>query len=98
VSVGDPAGTGSPRPSINGSVITPMNMFIASKVVCCDPVAISPEACARAAGVSAPNTIGMPPVALKKPVSALPTFCWLPLRPPGIPKFSARLRYASWVS
>ena len=59
-----------------------MNRFIASKVVCCEPVASSPETCVRPAGVSAPNTIGMPPVVLKKLVSALATFCWLTFRPP----------------
>ncbi len=28
---------------MKGSVITPMNCVIALKVVCCDPVAVSPE-------------------------------------------------------
>ena len=51
---------------MNGSVITPMNWFIALNVVCCDPVAVSPEICVSPAGVSPPNTIGMPPVVLKK--------------------------------
>ena len=60
-----------------------MNRFIASNVVCCEPVASSPEACVKPAGVNVPKTIGMPPVVLKKLVSALPTFCWLTLRPPG---------------
>ena len=43
-----------------------MNRFIASKVVCCEPVATSPEACVRPAGVSAPNTSGMPPVRVEE--------------------------------
>ena len=73
----------SPRPAMNGSVSTPMNWFIASKVVCCEPVAVSPETCVRPAGVSPPNTSGMPPLVLKKLMSALATFCWLPLRPPS---------------
>ena len=60
---------------MNGSVITPMNWFIALKVVCCDPAAVSPETCVSPAAVSAPNTSGMPPVVLKKLISALPTFC-----------------------
>ena len=51
---------------MNGSVKRPRNMFIASKVVCCEPVASSPEACVRPAGVSSPNTSGMPPVVLKR--------------------------------
>ena len=37
----------------------------------------------QARRVSVPKTRGMPPVALKKLVSALATFCWLPLSPPG---------------
>ena len=67
-----------------------MNRPIALNVVCCDPVATSPDTCDRPAGVSAPNTIGMPPVVLKKLVNALATFCWLTLRPP--PKFGRRRR------
>ena len=43
----------SPRPATNGSVSNPRNRFIASKVVCCEPVASSPEICVRPAGVSA---------------------------------------------
>ena len=73
--VDDPAETGSPRPAMNGSVSRPMNRFIASKVVCCEPVASSPETCVRPAGVSPPNTMGMPPFALKKARIALATFC-----------------------
>ena len=76
-----------------------MNRFMASKVACCEPVASSPETCVRPAGVKVPNTIGMPPVALKKLVNALATFCWLTFSPPpkfgpedGGVKFSARLR------
>ena len=60
---------------MNGSVITPMNWFMALNVVCCEPVPISPETCVSPAGVSAPNASGMPPVVLKKLVMALPTFC-----------------------
>ena len=70
------AETGSPRPAMNGSVKRPRNRFIASKVVCCEPVATSPEACVRPAGVSPPNTTGMPPLLLKNPTIALATFCW----------------------
>ena len=66
---------GSPRSATDGSVITFMNCVIALKVVCCEPVAASPEACVSPAGVNAPNTSGMPPVALKNLVSALATFC-----------------------
>ena len=69
--------------SMKGSVSNPINRFIASKVVCCEPVGSSPEASVRPAGVNAPNTRGMPPVELKKLTSALATFCWLMLRPLG---------------
>ena len=75
-----------------------MNRFIASNVVCCEPVAVSPEACVSPAGDSEPNTMGMPPALLKKLTSAVPTAAWLPLRPPpklgdeGGMKLSARLR------
>ncbi len=55
---------------------------MASKVACCDPVASSPETCVRPAGESEAKPTGMPPVVLKKLVSALATFCWLTLRPP----------------
>ena len=49
--------------------------------------------CVSPAGVSAPNTNGMPPVVLKKLVNALATFCWLTLSPPdGVEKLSARFR------
>ena len=51
---------------MNGSVITPMNWLMALNVVCCEPVAVSPETCVRPAGVSAPNTIGMPPVRVEE--------------------------------
>ena len=43
-----------------------MNWFIASNVVCCDPVAVSPETCVSPAGVSPPNTSGMPPVRVEE--------------------------------
>ena len=59
-----------------------MNRFMASKVVCCDPVAVSPDACVSPTGDSEPNTMGMLPVLLKKLTSAVPTLAWLPLRPP----------------
>jgi hypothetical protein len=39
--------TGAPRLSTNGSIITFMNCVIAPKVVCCEPVAVSPDACDR---------------------------------------------------
>jgi hypothetical protein len=75
-----------------------MNWFMALKVDCCEPVPISPEACVSPPGVSVPNTSGMPPVELKKLISALATACWLTFRPPpkfgdeGGVKFSARSR------
>ena len=69
-----------------------MNSVIASKVVCCVPVPVSPEACDNCEGVSAANTEEMPPLVLKKLVSALPTFCWLMLRPVGTEKSINRLR------
>ena len=43
-----------------------MNWVIALNVVCCEPVAVSPEACVRPAGVSVPNTSGMPPVRVEE--------------------------------
>ena len=39
------------------------------------PVPSSPEAIVRPCGLSAANAIGMLPVRLKKPVTALATFC-----------------------
>ena len=39
---------------MNGSVITPMNWLIALNVVCCKPVASSPEACVSPAAFSVP--------------------------------------------
>src|ERR1700722_5617171 len=73
--------TGSPRLAPNGSVIRPMNCVMALNVVCCVPVAVSPAAWDRPAGVSGPNTSEIPPVVLKKLVSVLPTFCWLTFKP-----------------
>jgi hypothetical protein len=70
-----------PRPSVNGSVITPMNRPMASNVVCCAAVAPSPEICVMPAGVKPPNTSGMPPFLLKKPVTEFATFCWLMFNP-----------------
>ena len=64
---------------------------MALNVVCCVPVASSPEACARPAGVKVPNTSGMPPVALKKLVSALATFCWLTLSPAYFAKYQIEI-------
>jgi hypothetical protein len=77
-----------PRPAHRraGSVITPMNCVMASNVVCCEAVPVSPDTCVRPDGVRTPNAMGMPPVALKKFTSALPTAAWLPLSPP---KFGA---------
>ena len=68
-------------PAMNGSVITPMNRFIASNVACCVPVRSSPETCVSPCGDSAPNASGMPPVLLKKFDQRVATFCWLMLRP-----------------
>jgi hypothetical protein len=50
-------------------------MPIASNVVCCVPVAISPEICVNPVGVSPPNASGMVPLVLKKPTMALATLC-----------------------
>ncbi len=50
-----------------------MNWLIASNVVCCDPVAVSPETCVKPFAVKAPNVIGMLPVVLKTLIRALPT-------------------------
>ena len=38
----------SSRPAMNGSVSCPMNMVIALNVLCCTPVAVSPEICVSA--------------------------------------------------
>jgi len=46
------------------------------------PVPNSPDAVVSPAAFSAPNVAGRLPVALKKPVMALATFCWLTLRVP----------------
>jgi len=54
------------RPSMKGSVSNPRNWLIASKVACCDPVAVSPEACVKPPGVNEANAKAMPPLALKK--------------------------------
>src|ERR1700761_8268419 len=89
---------------MKGSVSNPMNRLMALNVACCDPVAVSPETCVNPAGVRLPNTIGMPPVALKKLVIALPTDCWFSLKQlpkfgaDGGTKFSARLRKTSVAS
>jgi len=52
-----------------------MNRFMASKVDCCVPVPNSPETCVKPLGLKPKNAAGMPPVALKKFVNALATFC-----------------------
>ena len=79
---------------MKGSVITPMNWFIAPKVVCCEPVAASPEACDKPFAFNAANTIGMPPVVLKKLIRALAALFWLPLRvfAAGVEKLRSRFR------
>ena len=70
-----------------------MKWFIAPKVDCCEPVAGSPADCVSCAAVKDANAVGMPPVRLKNPVRALPTFCWFWLSvPPGKPKFSFKSR------
>jgi hypothetical protein len=65
-----------------------MNRFIASKVVCCDPVPSSPEACVRLSG-TLPLKIApsgpVPPLPLKAASSAVATARWLMLRPPSWP-------------
>lgn len=60
---------------MNGSVITPMNRFIALNVACWVPVPSSPETCVSPCGDSAPNANGIPPVLLKKLVSVVATAC-----------------------
>ena len=70
---------------------------MASNVVCCAAVGNSPEIWVRPAWVSVPNTMGMPPLRLKKLLSAVETFCWLTLSPAGRLN-SARLRKASLAS
>ena len=68
-----------PRPSMKGSVSNPRNRFIAVKVACWVPVAVSPEICDRPLGERPAKAAGMLPLVLKKFVSALFTFCWLML-------------------
>jgi len=58
-----------------------MNCVIALNVVCCEPVAVSPAAWVRPAGVSVAKTMGIPPLLSKKFESAFATFLWLPFRP-----------------
>ena len=70
-----------------------MNWFMALNVVCCEPVADSPEAWDRPLAFSEKNAAGMPPVELKKLVSALPTPFWLPLRPPGAGSWKFNVRF-----
>jgi hypothetical protein len=57
-----------------------MNMFMALRVACCVPVAISPAAWLRPDGVSEASTAEIPLLELKKFDSVLATFCWLTLR------------------
>ncbi len=70
---------------MKGSVSTPMNWFIALKVVCCEPVAVSPEVCDSAAERllpvrpnSATKPGGSAPPLLKKLLSVDATVCGLP--------------------
>jgi len=74
----------SPRPVTNGSVSRPTNRSIAVNVVCCERVAISPEACVRFAEtlpVKMLPSAPVPPLALNAASSTLPTVRWLTLRP-----------------
>ncbi len=73
--------SGTPRPSGVMAISEPRNWFIIVALVCCTPVAGSPEACDRPAGVRLPNTAGMPPVRLKKSVRALAAAVWFGFRP-----------------
>lgn len=77
-----------------------MNWFIALKVVCCEPVAVSPEIWISPAGVSPPNASGIPPLELKKLTIGSAMFRWLLLRPVpgGGTKLRTRLRYALLAS
>src|SRR5258708_2989936 len=75
--------TGLPRPATKGSVSRPRNRFIASKVVCCDPVASSPESWVRFCGMLPAQTalsgLLTPPTALNAASSADQTARWLAL-------------------
>lgn len=71
----------TPRPSGATAVSDPMNWVITLALVCCTPVAGSPETCDRPAGVRLPKTVGMPPVRLKKSVRALAALVWFGFRP-----------------
>ena len=51
---------------MKGSVMMPRNCVIALKVVCCEPVALSPEACDRPPGVSVANTNGRLPAVIEE--------------------------------
>src|SRR5216684_1230674 len=63
-----------------GSSITPMNWFMASKVACWVPTAVSPETWVKPAGVSVMNTAGTMFPRLKELKIALPTLRWLVLK------------------
>ena len=77
----------------------PRNCDMTLNVDCCELVAFSPAPCASPPGVSVPNTAGMPPVELKKLVSAPPTALWLPFSPEdGTAKLIARSRNTLLVS
>ncbi len=58
-----------------------MNCVIASNVVCCVPVAVSPEAAVKPAGESPPNAIGIPPAVLNERVNAFATAVWFAFSP-----------------
>ena len=65
-----------------------MNRFMASNVVCCEPVAVSPEACVRFCATLPENRTkpagGLP--ALKTVSSDVATARWLALRPAICPR------------
>ena len=91
---------------MNGSVSSPMNRLIALNVVCCDPVATSPEICVSAlasAPPESPNRFtkagGRLPPALKALLMLFATFCWLPFNPPlPPPRLATRFRKTSCAS
>ena len=83
---------------MNGSVIAPMNRFIASKVVCCDPVAISPVAWVRFCmmlPLKIPPTVPELPLALNTASSVVATARWLALRPPNWPIAEVSVNWTS---
>src|SRR5216684_1958355 len=82
-----------------GSSITPMNWFMASKVACWVPTAVSPEICVRPAGacIAVLNAPGRS-VRWKEFKSALVTLRWLVLRPAIATEFGLRSRKTSLAS